>query len=109
MESSPALGYLAGALGWAGAVIFFSRFYVQWIYSEIKKRSAMPVAFWYMSTAGSLMLFAFAVLSSSPLGALGHCFNLVVYARNLIHIWREKGRLSRRLSRTERRFRPAAP
>jgi lipid-A-disaccharide synthase-like uncharacterized protein len=44
------------------------------------------------------MLFTYAVLTTSPVGALGFCFNLVVYARNLVHIWREKGSLSRGLN-----------
>ena len=87
-----------GILEFAGGLTFYGRFYVQWIYSEIKKRSAMPTAFWYMSAAGALMLFTYAVLAGSPVGALGFCFNLVVYSRNLIHIWREKGILSRRLN-----------
>jgi lipid-A-disaccharide synthase-like uncharacterized protein len=87
-----------GLLEFAGGLTFYGRFYVQWIYSEIKKRSAMPTAFWYMSAAGALMLFTYAVLTTSPVGALGFCFNLVVYSRNLIHIWREKGTLSRGLN-----------
>ena len=86
------------ALGVAGGVIFYGRFYVQWIASELKKRSVVPIAFWYMSSVGSLMLLAYAVYTQSPLGALGQSFNIVVYSRNLIHIWRDKGRLSKRLS-----------
>ena len=82
-------------LGTAGAIIFFGRFYVQWIYSEIKKRSAMPVAFWYMSVVGCVSLFTHAVHIKSPGMAFGQCFNLIVYARNLFHIWRERGWLTK--------------
>jgi len=85
-------------LGIAAAFIFYGRFYLQWFVSEIQKRSVIPVAFWYMSSLGSLMLLAYAVYLQSPIGALSHCFNIVIYVRNLIHIWREKGVLTSRLS-----------
>ncbi len=80
-----------------GALIFCGRFYVQWYFSEREKRSVVPIGFWYMSSAGSLMILPYAVFYlQSPLGALSHCFNIVVYARNLIHIWRERKSLSQR-------------
>ncbi len=82
-----------------GAVIFYGRFYVQWIASERRGRSVMPVVFWYMSGAGSVVLLLYGVFyQHSPVGALSHCFNSVIYARNLVHIWRERGVLTRRLS-----------
>lgn len=93
-----ALHPLWTALGIAGGLVFYGRFYVQWIVSEINKRSIMPIAFWYMSSCGSLMLLAYAVASQSPLGALGQNVNIVIYARNLAHIWRERGRLTKTLN-----------
>ncbi|MEX2015129.1 MAG: lipid-A-disaccharide synthase N-terminal domain-containing protein [Candidatus Hydrogenedentales bacterium] len=84
-------------LGVVAAVIFYGRFYVQWIASELHKRSVMPIAFWYMSGVGSLMLLVYAVVTQSPLGALGQNMNIVIYSRNLVHIWRKKGRLSQRV------------
>ncbi len=81
-------------IGIVGAVLFYGRFYVQWIVSEMKGRSVVPVAFWYMSCAGSLMLLTFAVWSRSPLGALGQNINIVIYTRNLVHIWRKKKALN---------------
>lgn len=85
---------LFGVAAW---VIFYTRFYVQWIASEVKQRSVVPVVFWYQSSVGSLMLLGWAWHTQSPLGALSQSFNLAPYSRNLIHIWREQGRLSRRL------------
>jgi lipid-A-disaccharide synthase-like uncharacterized protein len=86
---------LLDLLGFAGALVFCSRFYVQWYYSERAGRSVVPVGFWYLSAIGSVTLFVYGVLLQSPLGVLAHCFNMVVYARNLIHIWRRHGKLSR--------------
>lgn len=82
------------AIGVAGGLVFYGRFYVQWIASERAGRSVMPVLFWYMSSIGSVLLMIFAVVTRSPVGALGQNFNLVVYGRNLIHIWRERGKLT---------------
>jgi len=94
------MGYsLAHAIGVVGAVFFYGRFYVQWLASERRKQSVIPVAFWYLSSAGSLMLLTWGVVSQSPLGALGQCLNIVIYARNLVHIWRERGRITPRANR----------
>ena len=100
MVSETVLGlpaFVWESLGVLGALIFCGRFYVQWYFSEREKRSVVPIGFWYMSSAGSLMILPYAVFYlHSPLGALSHCFNIVVYARNLIHIWRAREALSQR-------------
>lgn len=90
--TEPGLGWQI--VGIAGGVIFYGRFYVQWIASERAGRSVMPIVFWYMSSLGSVLLMLFAVITRSPIGTLGQNFNLVVYGRNLIHIWREQGVLT---------------
>jgi lipid-A-disaccharide synthase-like uncharacterized protein len=54
----------------------------------------MPVAFWYMSAGGVILLFIYAYDRASPGGTFGLCFNIVVYVRNLVHIWRTEGRLT---------------
>lgn len=76
-------------LGIAGTLLFYGRFYVQWIASERLGRSTVPVLFWYLSCAGTLALLAYAIKIQSPLGALGQCFNIIVYTRNIIHIRRQ--------------------
>lgn len=94
MDDVPSPGLFWTVFGAAGGIIFYGRFYVQWIVTERERRSVIPVSFWYMSCAGSIMLMAYAFASQSPLGALGHSFNIVIYARNLVYIWREQGRLT---------------
>lgn len=87
-------------LGYTGALLFYGRFYLQWFISERRGKSVIPVGFWYMSGAGSIMLLIYGVFwLNSPVGALSHCFNSVIYARNLVHIWRANGKLSERHSR----------
>jgi lipid-A-disaccharide synthase-like uncharacterized protein len=89
---------IAAVLGSVGGLIFYGRFWVQWIASERKKQSVIPVAFWYMSSIGALMLFTYDVLIVSPGAAFGVCFNILVYSRNLAHIWREQGALTKKLN-----------
>lgn len=86
-----------GAFGIAASAIFYSRFYVQWAYSEWKGRSEVPPLFWYQSAAGSIMLLIYAVVIQSPLGALSQSINLLPYSRNMIFIWRDAGRLNKPL------------
>ena len=89
--------FLWHALGVSGAVVFFGRFYVQWFVSERAGQSVMPVVFWYMSGVGSVALLLYGVCYlHSPVAALSYGFNSVVYARNLVHIWNEKGTMTRR-------------
>lgn len=78
-------------LGIVAGVIFYSRFYLQWLVSERRGESVIPVGFWYMSCTGSTLLVVYAALLGSPVGALSHCFNIIVYSRNLYHIWNAKG------------------
>ena len=83
-EAGPGLA-IYGAVAWA---VFYTRFYIQWIASEIKGRSVVPAVFWYQSAIGSVLLLGWAFMTVSFLGAIGQCMNLLPYSRNLVHIWR---------------------
>jgi lipid-A-disaccharide synthase-like uncharacterized protein len=72
------------AFGLLGQAAFFSRFLVQWIASERAGRSLIPVAFWYLSLAGSLALLIYAVHRREPVFALGQSVGTLVYVRNLV-------------------------
>lgn len=87
---------LSHIFGGIGAVIFYGRFYLQWYTSERQGRSVVPIGFWYMSCVGALLLFGYGVYTKSALGTLSYCFNIVIYVRNLIHVWRANGTLSQR-------------
>ncbi|GMV99834.1 MAG: hypothetical protein AMXMBFR84_09730 [Candidatus Hydrogenedentota bacterium] len=81
-------------VGVIGGALFYGRFYVQWWVSERRKQSVFPISFWYMSSVGSVLLLAFGVHSQSPLGTLSQSLNILIYSRNLVHIWRERGTLT---------------
>lgn len=72
------------AVGFLGQAMFSGRFIVQWIASERKKASVIPVAFWWLSLAGGVALFAYAVHRGDPVFILGQVAGLVVYGRNLV-------------------------
>ncbi len=78
------------AVGLAGQALFSARFLVQWIASERRKKSVIPVAFWYFSLAGGLVLLAYALWRRDPVFILGQATGAFIYGRNLLFIRRER-------------------
>lgn len=78
------------ALGLFAQLMFSMRFIIQWVQSERKKKSVMPVLFWYFSIGGSISLLAYAIHKKDPVFILGQSFGCIVYFRNLYLIRKEK-------------------
>src|SRR6202795_1558958 len=78
-------------LGYAGQALFTMRFVVQWIASERARKSVIPVAFWFFSIGGGLLLFGYALYIRDPVFILGQGLGLFVYLRNLYFVYREHG------------------
>jgi len=74
---------LLAGFGLAAQAIFMSRMLVQWIASERAKRSVMPVAFWWLSIFGAVMLLIYGVLRQDIVIILAQSFGFIVYFRNL--------------------------
>jgi lipid-A-disaccharide synthase-like uncharacterized protein len=72
--------------GFLGQAAFSARFIVQWIVSEKNKESTIPVAFWYLSLVGGLILVVYALYKKDPVFVIGQGSGLVVYIRNLVLI-----------------------
>lgn len=70
-------------LGFSGQFFFFLRFFIQWIVSEKRKESTVPISFWYMSIAGGIILFLYALHRKDPVFILGQSMGVFIYARNL--------------------------
>jgi len=70
-------------VGFLGQALFSGRFIVQWIASERKRASVIPIAFWWLSLAGGATLLVYAIHRRDPVFILGQAFGLVVYGRNL--------------------------
>lgn len=71
------------AFGFAAQLMFMARFVLQWIASERAQDSVVPVAFWYLSLIGGVMLLAYAVHRQDPVFILGQALGILIYARNL--------------------------
>jgi lipid-A-disaccharide synthase-like uncharacterized protein len=77
-------------LGFFGQFLFSMRFLIQWITSEIQKKSVIPVSFWYFSLGGAAVLLTYAIYRKDPVFILGQSVGLIIYTRNLILIARHK-------------------
>lgn len=70
-------------IGFAGQGVFFSRFLVQWIASEKRRRSVIPNAFWFLSLVGGLTLLAYAIWLGDPVFIVGQATGTFIYSRNI--------------------------
>ena len=77
-------------LGFCGQGIFAARFIVQWMHSERVGRSEIPLAFWYISLAGGATTLLYAIHIANAVFIVGQASGLLVYARNLHLIFRER-------------------
>ncbi|MCX2740023.1 lipid-A-disaccharide synthase N-terminal domain-containing protein [Pontibacter anaerobius] len=78
---------VSGALiawGGAGQLVFTLRFVYQWWHSERQQESVIPIGFWVISLAGSLMIMSYAALRLDPVLFLGQIFGVAAYSRNFI-------------------------
>ena len=80
------------ALGFLAQGLFTARFLVQWIASERAGKSVMPIAFWFFSIGGGLLLLVYALYRRDPVFILGQAFGVFVYARNLHFELRDRRR-----------------
>ena len=77
-------------IGFLGQAIFASRFVIQWIYSERKGESVIPIHFWYLSIFGGLGLLTYAISRKDPVIITGQLFGIFIYTRNLILIYKKR-------------------
>jgi lipid-A-disaccharide synthase-like uncharacterized protein len=78
------------AVGFLGQGLFSARFIVQWLKSEKLKKSVVPLAFWYFSLGGGLVLLAYAIHRTDPVFIVGQAAGVFIYLRNLHLIQRER-------------------
>ncbi len=76
--------------GLAAQGCFFLRFFIQWIASERKKKSIIPIYFWYLSLLGGIGLLIYSIHINNIVFIAGQSMGLLIYMRNIILIRREK-------------------
>lgn len=70
-------------LGSVAQLIFNLRFIYQWLYSERRKISSLPMGFWLLSLLGSGLILIYAIFRRDPVLLAGHGFGLIMYIRNI--------------------------
>ena len=73
-------------IGYLAQIMFTMRFLVQWIASERAGKMVMPIAFWFFSIGGGVLLLIYALYRRDPVFIAGQALGLVVYIRNLYFI-----------------------
>lgn len=76
-------------IGFLGQFLFAARFIVQWISSERRRESHIPIQFWYLSLIGGSITTIYAFHRRDPVFVVGQASGLIVYVRNLILIYRQ--------------------
>ena len=77
-------------LGFSAQTIWSGRFILQWYASERAGRSVLPASFFYVSTLGAILLFAYAVYRVDWVMMAAYVLNPIPYVRNLILIRRNR-------------------
>jgi lipid-A-disaccharide synthase-like uncharacterized protein len=78
--------------GFFAQFVFFLRFIVQWYESERKKRSVIPVIFWHLSIAGTVLIIIYSYHQHDIVFVVANVLSLVIYFRNIALL--KKRRLS---------------
>ncbi len=76
-------------VGFLGQAVFSARFLVQWFQSERAGKSIMPLAFWWLSLAGSALLLTYSLHKRDLVFILGQSAGFIVYTRNLVLLRKE--------------------
>src|SRR4029079_6051551 len=77
-------------LGFVAQAFFTARFAVYGLASERAGHSVIPIAFWWCSIGGGLLLFVYALYRRDPVFIAGQGFGVFVYLRHLQFVMRER-------------------
>lgn len=81
------------AIGFLGQILFGMRFVIQWVCSERRKESYIPLVFWYFSILGGITLLIYSIYRKDPVFILGQAMGLMVYVRNIVLISQKQNAL----------------
>lgn len=71
-------------IGSVGLLLFAIRFWLQWLFAELHKKSHFPLLFWWMSLIGAFLSSIFFLYLHDPVNFCGTFFAMIPYARNLV-------------------------
>jgi lipid-A-disaccharide synthase-like uncharacterized protein len=78
--------------GGVGQIIFTFRFVYQWLVSEQKNQSVLPIGFWLISLTGSIIMISYFIIRLDYVLIIGHLFGIAVYLRNIM-LWLKERKL----------------
>lgn len=71
-------------IGFAGQFVFFLRFIVQWLVSEKNKQVVIPLAFWYLSIAGTIIILIYSIHIKDVVFITAQTLSFFIYGRNIM-------------------------
>lgn len=77
-------------LGSIGQLMLGLRFVYQWYYSEKQKTSVLPLGFWLISVAASVLILRYALYKTDPVLLVSQGMGMFVYVRNIMMHFRTK-------------------
>lgn len=81
-KSENIAGWIIG-LGILAQIVYTSRFFYQWYYSEKNEESSLPLGFWILSLIGSGLLFTYGIFREDPVLIAAHFFGAIIYMRDI--------------------------
>ena len=81
-KSENIAGWIIG-LGIFAQIVYTSRFFYQWYYSEKNNESSLPLGFWILSLIGSGLLFTYGIFREDPVLIAAHFFGAIIYMRDI--------------------------
>jgi len=81
-------------LGIVSQLVFTLRFVFQWLYSEKRKESSLPLSFWMLSLIGSILILSYAIIRKDPVLFVGHILGATIYVRNLMLLKKDHAKSS---------------
>lgn len=81
-KSENIAGWIIG-LGIFAQIVYTSRFFYQWYYSEKNEESSLPLGFWILSLIGSGLLFTYGIFREDPVLIAAHFFGAIIYMRDI--------------------------
>jgi lipid-A-disaccharide synthase-like uncharacterized protein len=70
-------------IGTVGQLLLNIRYFYQWYFSEKAKESLLPLGFWVISLAASIMVVAYASTRLDPVLLVSQGFGMMAYSRNI--------------------------
>lgn len=74
-------------IGAVGQLSLNARYIYQWYHSEIARESLLPLGFWIISAAGSLLVIVYGIFRNDPVLLVSQSLGMIIYGRNIfLHV-----------------------